>query len=497
MGNCLSHVSPAGERRSGAFHKMDAPPTGVQNDATDLIEHSQVPAKGDDELSMDDLDVVFVDCDDTLYFNSWLTALRLQNAVTQFHTQRLNQDDNYALRLFEEHGTALRGLLDLGVIPPERAEEYLHAVHNVPLDEIAPNPELRAMLLRMGVRRWVLTASTREHAMRCMKRVGVDDEFEGVIDCRDLNYVVKHDAASFRIAMDKAKVTDPARCLLVDDDVDALLAAKAFGMKTCLVGLYRKDNGMRISCPQVDVEVNRLVELQDAVPLLFTPEKKFSKIGANRYSVVAARRVSRHAHEVDKPQVVFVIGGPGAGKGTQCARAAKVYDAVHMSVGDLLRDEQHKPGSPDGAIIADYIKHGKLVPIDLTIRLIVEKMEAMQAKRILLDGFPRSIENLDGWNRFAHDRCNALGVLFFDVKNHDTFVHRILERGKHSGRSDDNAEAIVMRLKTFVEASMPVTTRLDYELTLRRIDAEKSVEEVWNETALALDGWWGEVKEGA
>jgi len=106
-------------------------------------------------------------------------------------------------------------------------------------------------------------------------------------------------------------------------------------------------------CPQVDFEINRLVELQDAIPHLFAPEKKFSRIGEKRFSALAARHISKNLHEPSKPQVVFVIGGPGAGKGTQCAKASKVYDAVHMSVGDLLREEQAKPDSVDGAIIAE------------------------------------------------------------------------------------------------------------------------------------------------
>jgi pyrimidine 5'-nucleotidase len=136
-------------------------------------------ARGSNRLSADDLDVVFVDCDDTLYFNAWSTAVRLKNSISEFTSRRLGLDDDYAWRLYKQHGTALRGLLMESLIPQERVEEYLHAVHNVPLDEIAPNPDLRAMLLQMQVRRWVFTASTREHALRCMKRVGVDDLFEG------------------------------------------------------------------------------------------------------------------------------------------------------------------------------------------------------------------------------------------------------------------------------------------------------------------------------
>jgi len=203
----------------------------------DMIEHAQLPAKGSDELGVDDLDVIFVDCDDTLYFNSWATAAKMKNAVAQFHTKRLNHDEDYALQLYEKHGTALRGLLDDGIIPPDRVEEYLHAIHNIPLDEISPNPELRSMFLRLGVRRWIFTASSREHALRCMKRIGVDDVFEGIIDCRDVDLVVKHDPAAFGFGMERAGVKDPQRCLLLDDSVQNLLAAQAAGMKSVFLFL--------------------------------------------------------------------------------------------------------------------------------------------------------------------------------------------------------------------------------------------------------------------
>jgi len=128
--------------------------------------------------------------------------------------------------------------------------------------------------------------------MRCMKRVGVDDLFEGIVDCRDVELVTKHDPISFRLAMERAGAKDPSRCLLLDDSIPNLKTAKSLGMKTCLVGLYDRESGKRIVCAEADFEVNRLIELQDALPALFSPEKKFSRIGDRRYSFVAARRLS-------------------------------------------------------------------------------------------------------------------------------------------------------------------------------------------------------------
>ena len=72
--------------------------------------------------------------------------------------------------------------------------------------------------------------------------------------------------------------------------------------------------------------------------------------------------------------VIYVLGGPGAGKGTQCAKLVENKDFVHLSAGDLLRAEQNREGSEKGAMIKDYIKEGKIVPMEVTIGLLQESM---------------------------------------------------------------------------------------------------------------------------
>ncbi|CAF4358239.1 unnamed protein product, partial [Adineta steineri] len=67
-----------------------------------------------------------------------------------------------------------------------------------------------------------------------------------------------------------------------------------------------------------------------------------------------------------KPNVIFVLGGPGAGKGTQCARIAEKYGYVHLSAGDLLREEAAKPDSALGKEINEHIKNGSIVPVAVT-----------------------------------------------------------------------------------------------------------------------------------
>lgn len=88
--------------------------------------------------------------------------------------------------------------------------------------------------------------------------------------------------------------------------------------------------------------------------------------------------------------VVFVLGGPGSGKGTQCAKLVKDYGFKHLSAGDLLREEQDRKGSEFGQLIKDYIKDGLIVPQEVTIQLLENAMtgaiEENDQRRFLIDG---------------------------------------------------------------------------------------------------------------
>lgn len=73
--------------------------------------------------------------------------------------------------------------------------------------------------------------------------------------------------------------------------------------------------------------------------------------------------------------VVYVLGGPGAGKGTQCAKLVAEKNFVHLSAGDLLRAEQNREGSQVGQLIRQYIKEGTIVPMEITIGLLKTAMQ--------------------------------------------------------------------------------------------------------------------------
>uniref|UniRef100_A0A673ADY9 UMP-CMP kinase n=1 Tax=Sphaeramia orbicularis TaxID=375764 RepID=A0A673ADY9_9TELE len=183
-----------------------------------------------------------------------------------------------------------------------------------------------------------------------------------------------------------------------------------------------------------------------------------------------------------KPQVVFVLGGPGAGKGTQCSKIVENYNYTHLSAGDLLRAERAREGSEYGQLIANYIKEGQIVPVEITINLLSKAMdETMQEDdkkfRFLIDGFPRNEDNLQGWNKVMDGKADVKFVLFFDCSN-EVCIERCLDRGKSSGRTDDNRESLEKRIKTYLQSTRPIIEQYEKQGKVRTIDASRSVDEV-------------------
>ncbi|CAF0911236.1 unnamed protein product [Rotaria sordida] len=177
-----------------------------------------------------------------------------------------------------------------------------------------------------------------------------------------------------------------------------------------------------------------------------------------------------------KPNVIFVLGGPGAGKGTQCVRIAEKYGYVHLSAGDLLREEAAKPDSSLGQEINEHIKNGSIVPVAVTCKLLENAMKKSGKENFLIDGFPRNKDNVDGWKQAMDGKANVQCVLFFDC-DEKTCVARCLDRGgKGSGRTDDNEESLKKRIVTYNESTRPVVELYEKDNLVKRVDASKDVD---------------------
>lgn len=179
------------------------------------------------------------------------------------------------------------------------------------------------------------------------------------------------------------------------------------------------------------------------------------------------------------PNVVFVLGPPGSGKGTQCEKIVNQFKFTHLSAGDLLREERVKPGSEYGELIENHIRQGTIVPVEITCSLIERAMKNSVNNKFLIDGFPRNKDNLDGWNREMGDKVHLMFVLFFDCSS-EVCENRCLARGAAgSGRVDDNIESLRKRFNTYQNDTMGIIKYYEEQNRVHRIDADRTPEQVF------------------
>ena len=220
---------------------------------------------------------VFVDCDDCVYQNQWKTAVQITNAIANY-TATIGVDKEKAYQLYKTYGTCLKGLIVENIIDQDKTEEFLRRGHDIDYADITPDPALCGILRRLCrvAPTYIFTASTKEHALRCLERVGAHDaDWRDIIDTRSCSFETKYSELSFAAAMRIADASDPSQCLFFDDSVKNIKAARAFGWRTVLVGMIDRDTGDEIICEEAEVHIASLHELPDAVAKLF-PDLSFS-----------------------------------------------------------------------------------------------------------------------------------------------------------------------------------------------------------------------------
>ena len=184
---------------------------------------------------------------------------------------------------------------------------------------------------------------------------------------------------------------------------------------------------------------------------------------------------------------LLVLGPQGSGKGTQAKRISAAHALPHVSTGDMFRAAV-TVGTELGRRVEPILASGDLVPDDLTVALIRERLSEQDARDgFVLDGFPRNLaqaEALDGM--LAEIRRGLDAVLFFDLLD-ELAVERIRGRALDEGRDDDSPDAIARRLAIYHEQTEPVVERYRATGKLVPLHAARSIEEVSAEIEAALD----------
>nr|XP_039257375.1 UMP-CMP kinase-like [Styela clava] len=176
--------------------------------------------------------------------------------------------------------------------------------------------------------------------------------------------------------------------------------------------------------------------------------------------------------------VVFVLGRPGSGKGTQSAKLADEFNFVHLSAGELLRKEL-KAETAVSDILKTHFSKGLMAPSEITCNLLLSEMEN-EKKLFLIDGFPVDMDNLKMWETLSKGNVDLKSVLLLECAE-SVSKQRILARSETSNRSDDNLESLSRRFEYFTKHTNPVIDFYAKAGKLQIVDANNSVETVFME----------------
>jgi len=140
---------------------------------------------------------------------------------------------------------------------------------------------------------------------------------------------------------------------------------------------------------------------------------------------------------------LVLFGPPGAGKGTQAARLVEKYHLVHLSTGDIFRSNI-KEGTALGQLAKSYIDQGALVPDEVTIGMLEAEVNSnANAKGFIFDGFPRTTAQAQALDAFLNSKGTEVSSMLALEVDEDELITRLLERGKSSGRADDQDAGII------------------------------------------------------
>ncbi len=185
---------------------------------------------------------------------------------------------------------------------------------------------------------------------------------------------------------------------------------------------------------------------------------------------------------------LILFGPPGSGKGTQSERVVAKYGLVHLSTGNLLREEISQK-TPLGLEAKSFMDKGQLVPDEVVIGMVDSYFDKHHgAKGFLFDGFPRTVAQAVALDKLLELKQTAIAAVLALEVTEEELVKRLLKRGETSGRSDDtNEEVIRKRFSVYSNETTPVAEHYKKAKKFHSIKGEGSVDEIFTSIGDAID----------
>lgn len=208
------------------------------------------------------LSTLFIDLDDTVYPAESGVWRAIRQRIEMFVAKKFNLSLEDARerqhQLFLRYGTTMRGLQAEYAVDED---EYLAFVHDVPLDQyLKADPDLARVLRRYPQRKLIFTNADAAHARRVLTVLGIADCFDSIVDIKRMDPYCKPMPGAFQVALAEAGFPSPKECVLLDDYIGNIRAARALGMSAIRVGSLQPD-------PEADATIARLADLPAVLPL--------------------------------------------------------------------------------------------------------------------------------------------------------------------------------------------------------------------------------------
>ncbi len=193
----------------------------------------------------------------------------------------------------------------------------------------------------------------------------------------------------------------------------------------------------------------------------------------------------------EKTLNLFIIGPSGCGKSTQAKLIAEKYGLIHLSMGQLLRDEIAAK-SPLGLEAQSYVEKGQWAPNELVFRILTANLEKVDNKNFIVDGFPRHIDQMKDMDNYLESKGRIANlIIHLDVTAQEIADRRqkVAQAGGtfQIGRNDETPEAIAARQKSYDDSITPIFEYLNQDSRLLRVDGNRPIEPIFADTCLRIE----------